>query len=312
MTTTTDRGSAIDPLRILLAIFVVGIHTGFPDILPDLIKQMMLNGIYRLAVPVFALISGFFFLGAIKSGRAAVFLRRILTLYALWMLIYLTRYLPIIDNGWDAVDMAIFGYFHLWYLPGVLVAAVILLAMIRLSLSQRVVIAVAVILAAIGLALQFLTLSGWAELPVNSFRNGICFVFPYFAIGYLLASRREQGMIWQPGAVPVVLSLALVAAESLLWYRIAGNMSGVENMASLLIAAPVLFMAALGAKGWDNGKQMAGLAAFIYFFHVHMMFTATRLGIADDAKFLFVTLSCVALYLALNALQGHRILRAIT
>ncbi|MBK4216617.1 acyltransferase family protein [Paracoccus caeni] len=312
MTATGDRSSAVDPLRMLLAIFVIGIHTGFPDILPEILRQTLLNGIYRLAVPVFALISGYFFLDAVRSGREGLFLRRILTLYGLWMAIYLTRYLPVIDTFEDALSMAFFGYFHLWYLPGILIAAVILAGLVRMQVSPRAIAVGAVVLAAIGLGLQFVVLSGLAELDVKVFRNGVFFVFPYFAIGYLLAMWRKKRDDWQPGGLMVTLALALVMGESLIWYAIAGNMSGVENMASLLIAAPVLFLAALGTPGWENGRHIAGMAAFTYFFHVHMMFTATRLGISDDAKFLFVTVACVALYLAVNAIQGRRLLRAIT
>ena len=55
----------MDPLRLVLALCVVALHTGFPEGAPDPVRQVLVNGIYRIAVPVFAVISGCFFPGAI-------------------------------------------------------------------------------------------------------------------------------------------------------------------------------------------------------------------------------------------------------
>ena len=83
MTSQTRRNSAIDPLRILLALTVIALHSGFPEAAPPLLKQVLFNGLYRLAVPVFALISWYFFLSAMRGGRSGPYLRRILALYLL-------------------------------------------------------------------------------------------------------------------------------------------------------------------------------------------------------------------------------------
>ncbi|QBX33852.1 hypothetical protein E4191_03290 [Paracoccus liaowanqingii] len=68
MTHPSRRASAIDPLRLFLALSVVALHSGFPEAVPALVKQGLFNGLYRLAVPVFAVISGYYFWPALQGG----------------------------------------------------------------------------------------------------------------------------------------------------------------------------------------------------------------------------------------------------
>ena len=307
-----DRSSAIDPLRLMLAVAVLALHTGLPDAAPALVRQGLVNGLYRLAVPVFALISGFFFLGAVRHGRAGAYLSRIVMLYALWMMLYLPRYAPAIEDARHAVQQVLVGYFHLWFLPGMILAAALIWALSRLGAGGRVIALVAGLAAAAGLGMQFLVLSGRIQIPLDYYRNGAFVIFPFFAVGYLLALWRDRLMAWRPSLGVVALALAAVVGESLWWFWIAGGGYGVDIMATLLIAAPVLFWAAFQRQGLADGKRIAGMAAFVYFIHIHVMFEASRLGLSGDTKFLFVLVVSLGLSWLLATIAGGRLIRAVT
>lgn len=312
MSRTPSRSSAVDPLRLVLALSVIALHTGFPDGLHPLAKQVLVNGLYRLAVPVFAVVSGYFFLSALQSGRGRRYLGRILMLYGLWMLIYLPIYGPGQTSTAGMARLWFFGYFQLWFLPGLMVSAVTVMGLARLGARGGVIIGLAIACAIIGLGLQYLVVSGRGQVLLDWYRNGLFVIFPYFASGYLLATFRHR----TPGRGTVLtvaaLSLVAVMAESLIWYRIAGGGFGIDNMASLLIAAPAVFVAALQRQGISDGKRIASMAAFVYFVHVLMMVTASRMGLSGNPKALFVMGSSVATACLLGTVGQGRILRLLT
>lgn len=312
MANSAQRNSAIDPLRMVLALFVIALHTGFPDGLPGLAKQALVNGLYRIAVPIFAVISGYFFMGALRSGRALPYMKRILTLYVLWMLIYLPIYGPDLTSIGHATRLWFFGYFHLWFLPGLLISAALMLLLTRLRMPALAIGLVALVCAAAGLVMQYLVISGRAQLPLDAYRNGLFVIFPYFASGYLLAFANRRGVAGRYGLWLAGLALLAVIAESLIWYWIAGGGFGVDNMLSLLIAAPVVFLVALDMHGPQDGKRIASMAAFVYFSHVMVMIAASHLGLDGNAKAIFVMAVCVSLAWLLNKPASGRVLGAIT
>ena len=297
---------------MVLALSVIALHTGFPDGMPDLVKQAFVNGLYRIAVPVFAVISGYFFLAAVQAGRPIQTIQRILLLYVTWMLIYLPIYGPELTSIGHAVRLWFFGYFHLWFLPGLAISAALVAALWWLRLSAAVIAGLAGICAAIGLALQFMVMTDRASISLDLYRNGLFVIFPYFATGFLLArqgaTRLPDGWGWQL----VLLAMLAVIVESLIWYRIADGGFGVDNMASLLVAAPVLFLAARGTQGLWDGKRIASMSAFVYFFHILMMITASRFGLDGNAKALFVMAASVGTAWVLSRGPRRAVLDAVT
>ncbi|TJZ90769.1 acyltransferase [Paracoccus gahaiensis] len=307
MTDQTRRASAIDPLRLLLALSVIALHAGFPEAAPALVKQGLFNGLYRLAVPVFALISGYFFLSPLRSGRAGAYLRRIAALYLLWMAIYLPIYGPDFSGPGHVLQTLVFGYFHLWFLPGLLVSAALVWA---LRAPGRIAV-VAGLMAAVGLVLQYLVLSGAVQMQLDHYRNGLFTIFPFFATGLLLA--QGWGARLTRLALPLAgLSLLAVIGESLIWYRIAGGGWGIDMMVSLLLAAPLLFLAARQLQGGWDGKRLASVAAFVYFSHILMMITASRFGLEGDTKALVVMGLCLGIALWLSVGERRRVLAFFT
>lgn len=58
------RNGALDVLKIAMAFIVVGMHAGFLTDISPIAAYLTANGLFRIAVPVFLLINGYFFIGA--------------------------------------------------------------------------------------------------------------------------------------------------------------------------------------------------------------------------------------------------------
>ncbi|WP_426104712.1 acyltransferase family protein [Massilia sp. TSP1-1-2] len=89
-----DRNGALDILKIILALMVVGIHASFLTEWSAVASYLTVNGLFRIAVPIFLLINGYFFFQVVVAGTALKWLKRILILYLVWMAIYLPYWLP--------------------------------------------------------------------------------------------------------------------------------------------------------------------------------------------------------------------------
>ena len=70
--------------------------------------------------------------GLLYELRAARYVRRLLVLYALWTLLYLPAWYGVLKGGaaWPPLRMLLVGWWQLWYLPGLALAAA-LVALVR-------------------------------------------------------------------------------------------------------------------------------------------------------------------------------------
>lgn len=312
MSSPALRSSAIDLLRLILSICVVAIHTIHVGPVPSMLRQMTVNGLFRFAVPIFALISGYFFLKAVREGHVRAYIARLCTLYAVWMILYLPNYSGQLKTLNDAAWMAMVGFFHLWYMPALIISTVAVWGLVRLRASLRVIGALAVAAALTGVAMQFLVLTGRSGISIDYYRSGPFFIFPYFALGYLLSTNSHRLAEWKPSWALVVMALTAVAIESLLWFRISGSEGGIDHLVSLWVAAPILFLAALRRDGFGHGKNIASVAAFIYFIHIHAMVLPYNLGLSGIEALVAVVVASAIAGLMLALLGQGRVIRAVT
>ena len=119
------RNRAVDTLKLVLAFMVVGIHAN--PFAPWGRTAILLtgDGLFRLGVPIFLLFNGYFLHAAVINRRGWAYVKHAGTLYVLWMLIYLPLYWPLlVARGLGAnLRTLLFGYWHLWYLAGMVMAA---------------------------------------------------------------------------------------------------------------------------------------------------------------------------------------------
>ena len=84
-----DRKLSVDILKVLMAVMVVGIHANPLKPLGHDAIMLSGGGVYRLAVPVFFVINGYFLEPVLHGGGAGRYVRRILLLYLIWTALYL-------------------------------------------------------------------------------------------------------------------------------------------------------------------------------------------------------------------------------
>ncbi|MGO4707940.1 acyltransferase family protein [Chryseobacterium sp. 2TAF14] len=100
------RNLSIDVLKIILAFFVVFLHMNFLKESYPMTSFLLVNGLFRIAVPVFLVITGFYFLHIDDAKKLRKWLFRTFLLYAIWMLIYISHWK---DNE-QVLLTVIFGY----------------------------------------------------------------------------------------------------------------------------------------------------------------------------------------------------------
>lgn len=133
---TQKHNNTIDLCKFIGSLLVIGIHTQF---MSDVVNDdcfAAVNAIYRLAVPFFALTTGYFTASLIESGKRSrreilkVQWVRILRLYVVWSAIYFLftciqspESTPLSILHWYAIDTLFQGsHYHLWYILALLVA----------------------------------------------------------------------------------------------------------------------------------------------------------------------------------------------
>ncbi|WP_373312790.1 hypothetical protein [Deefgea tanakiae] len=67
---------------------VVGIHTVFLKDISLEASYLTQDGLFRIAVPIFLIINGFYFYSAISNNNSALWIKRLFHIYLFWMILY--------------------------------------------------------------------------------------------------------------------------------------------------------------------------------------------------------------------------------
>lgn len=283
------RYRLVDLFKVILAIMVVGLHVPLgTDLLPRA-GFVLDQSIYRIAVPAFFCLTGYFLSPSLgQAWQRRVW--RFLLLYLLWMAIYAPFWLDDVigQDGviTNAIKMAVFGYWHLWYLFALCLALPLLALMARWRTATLLPFAIALLL--IGLTLQYgsaLTHSR-DTLPLSVYRNGLFAGLPFLILGHLLR-RHNLPQVTAPGhlAALAATGMALLVAEA-----VAGEYLGLGSPSdlrlSLLLAVPALVALALSLADHPLGQGLpAGLgtmATGIYLIHPGVISIANKLALAPS------------------------------
>lgn len=173
---------ALDRFRLAAAILVIAIHTGPLFSLCPTANVFLTRVLARMAVPFFFMLTGYFLArdGWRSLGRLW---RRTLLLYGASILLYLP--LNLYQGGFPWRNLWFEGtFYHLWYLPAVLLGTLIARQLYRLGL--RLALPSALLLYLIGLGGD-----SWYGLAVQAglgpFYNALFTVFTYTRNGLFFA-----------------------------------------------------------------------------------------------------------------------------
>jgi surface polysaccharide O-acyltransferase-like enzyme len=284
MSSPTSRHAALDAFKVLLAFVGIAGHARFLSEVDYTLYYLTSSGAFRVLVPMFLLISGYYMAPLLTQGPAVArtWLRRVAVMYGAWMVIYAPIWIMARDGGWDTplnlVIKVLTGHHHLWYMAGLLVAGALVFALIQQGL--RFLMVLAVVLFGVGVALQHLgnyhvfaphAIDGWLNQHWTH-RNAFFLSFPMLLMGIALRQRPwltnwSLTRLWSAA----LLGVALLIGESA-WHMVQPGHEGViDNFIAMWVACPLLFLALQRTPLNGPGKTWSIWASAIFFGHSLML-----------------------------------------
>ncbi len=279
-----NRNITLDILKISLAIFVVLLHGFFLKDHNELLSHLTVNGIFRVAVPIFFIINGYFFQQVLKKNNQKHWLKRSLILYILWMIIYAPFWLKY--DLKKIILSIIIGYNHLWYINSMIICGLLLKV-----LHNRIrLFTLSIILFSIGVAIQYI---GNYHVFENSYnlidkltnltyihRNFLFFGLPFFTIGFLIRENELQKKIVSTKLlVPlIIIGVFFLLLESYINYLKTGFTFN-DNLGSLILLSPLVFLFVVNQnyKIAFDSKKLALISTSIYLTHPWIMAVINKL-----------------------------------
>ncbi|MDQ0593760.1 surface polysaccharide O-acyltransferase-like enzyme [Chryseobacterium ginsenosidimutans] len=299
------RSLSIDLLKIVLAFFVVCLHMHvLRDSNPSL-SYVLVNGLFRIGVPVFLIISGYFFYFVDNIQRLKKWSFRILLLYIIWSLVYF----PLWKEDDSYFLNILFGYHHLWYLIGTFFSGLLLFSL--RNISPKILISIILFFFCCGYTIQFLGNShyfnGEIDATLNLFptyRNFLFVCFPFLGIGFLI-KKLEIDVKRKPSLLLVLTSVFLVIFEAFLNYKILklSQKESIDLLFSLLIACPLLFLYCKNISIKTDSKILASFSTAIYLIHplvMEFVYKSTYITSFQDVIFTLILLIISLILVLLN------------
>ncbi len=226
MQSQPEQYPAVDFAKFMLAFVIIGIHTTVFAQFKWL--DMGFDVFSRIAVPFFFAASGFFFFKKpVTRPNCARFAKRILILYLIYSVIFLTIS-SCMQSGFDSdivFRTLISGYRHLWFLHALLIGMMLAACLIHFIKKTWIV----YLIAALFLIFRYFMTTMWpllasvnALIPIHDFCgdhlvlgfwNALFYAFPFIAVGHKLATARHQ--LSRIGCIAAILgAFTLLGAET--------------------------------------------------------------------------------------------------
>jgi hypothetical protein len=297
---SNKRNQLTDVFRLVLILMVIAIHAGIFSA-NSLLSFYTVDGFFRVAVPVFFIINGFYFQKQVTDFfKFKKWFKRVVLLFVSWQIIYLPLYLPVRDINTNHLVVffseLIFGYHHLWYIAAMAMGGVGLYFL----RNRSYIIFICIGLFFTGTILQYtrvflkpdsLYYKVFSQYWI--FRNGLFFGFPMMYIGSCLARNKFiQKVRVDKLMLMLVLGCGVLMAELTFVYFFVfkGDSYHIDFILSLLLLCPAIFIFLMKDTGVYfksfNTKNLALICGAMYFIHPYVIFFLT----------LSETLSCNEVY----------------
>ncbi|SHF33436.1 Surface polysaccharide O-acyltransferase, integral membrane enzyme [Vibrio gazogenes DSM 21264] len=272
-----NRNLTLDIFKIVLALMVIGIHSNFLNELTTEGYYLITAGIFRIAVPIFFIINGYYFISIASTDKLLQWSKRVAILYLFWTIFYAYFWMKPLTLNFigmmTVVETLIVGYHHLWYLVGMLGAGLMTYVFRERTRTGA---QLALLCFVLGVMVQYignyhLMSSTFADRLFNigfTHRNFLLLGFPFFYIGFFI--RKHQLFAKIPTStllIAALIGIVLLLGES--WYNLnQPSRTGVfDNYLSLIWVCPALFLLAMRSQRTTTNKHLAHLSTAIYLIH---------------------------------------------
>nr|PMK16655.1 hypothetical protein BCU06_11730 [Vibrio breoganii] len=294
-----------------MSIMVIAIHSRL-FFTTDILFAFGVNGVFRLAVPFFFVISGFYFSSVfIVRDKAFPWFRRLLFMYFIWMIVYSPFWLDYESFDFivwlKIIKTLLFGYHHLWFFPALILSGV----MVYLARGRRSQLCYsACALFFVGVFVQYyinfhLKVSGEINGYTQGsllflYRNFLFVGFPFFTLGYIVSTHKK---IILRAHKYIYVSLFVFFVEVLFAYLNFGVDFGFDIYLTLPLVITCLFSLCYFYEQKKNNPltsnpiniNWATLSASLYFVHPLVLFLVPQ---SLDTEYAFI--SCVLFSLLLS------------
>lgn len=262
------RYGSLDFLKLLLALMVVALHSSvFFDVNRDL-SFYLVNGLFRIAVPIFFVIGGFFFVDAVNSLlKLKSWALRLVKLYLFWMVVYSPFYfIDQLDKGFiRLIKELLVGYWHLWYVSALIFSGVFCYFCSQIGLRWKLF--CLFFLYIVGVFFQYYSVLSGKNFPYWFYRNFIFFGIPMFGLGFLYRQHVDFASFLKNNRfLFLTLFSCLYIVEVYCVRHILGVSDAVDMYLTLFLLCPVIFCCTLSID-FRYSFSHTRLPNFIYFSH---------------------------------------------
>ena len=302
----TTRNQGIDQLKLVLALMVVAIHVFRSDYagVQGVVYYWILNGLPRIAVPVFFLLSGYFLRGKIDDAiKIWKYILGLWAIFIVWSIIYSFMWLPRALNGVlpvvKIVQFSIYGYGPLWYLFAQILGVGI--AHLTQIWSQKARFIIAIGLFSIGYMLWMLDRSGILSSSklvyaayewIGTSRNFLFMAFPFLTLGLIFDYwKNEINLVFK------IISVFFLICEPFIYHFIGLDLADFTIFA-LLLSMTVFTIFESGFHLFSFSFDV-NLPLGIYLIHYPIFFTVSYI----DKEWLHLALNGPILYILIVVLS---------
>ena len=313
-----DRNYTIDLFKFISSILIIGIHTNLFVDINDTLNFAFVDIVCRLAVPFFAVCSGYFLSKSLAKNefRAKPIKKqewKMIKLYALWTLLYLLYSIPTwIKTGWMSFgafkDYALATvtqgcHYHLWYLISLIYALPLFYLCVRFIKNRKLLFALMIALYIIK-AISY----GYARwLPTfiqtifgiggkfSALFDAVFLLLPLLLLGFFIS---QEKISLKFSLVGFIVSFSLLTVEAFTLKAF-----GQESVSFIFMTLPTAYFlfSLISQINWKlNGRVCTVLGAsslIIYCFHP--MIVGLFFDIVPSSILLFVITTIISAAVAL-------------
>lgn len=304
-----NRNTSVDFFKYIASLLVVASHTALFRDINDSLYFVTVQVICRLAVPFFAICTGYFMTYKFVMNGGMCFKRqglKLVILYLIWSVFYLFYSIPSwIETGWFSkgafIDFAIGAvlsgsHYHLWYLLSLIYAIPLFYLCLRYIKDSRFLLIISIILYTVKVFIygyrnylpnriqEILVLSD----TFGSFTNALFLILPLLLLGSIIYHRKPKRKS-QTNIIGFICSLLCLTIEATML-----NKTGQKNVSFIIftyVTSYFLFLVILDMKIRINIK-LGEVSLIVYC--IHPVFAECLYSKIDKSVVLFMIVALIS------------------
>ena len=280
-----SRADNIDILKAICAFLIVCIHVPFPGRV-----GAYFTALTRIAVPVFFMITGYFYSDTVARHKEKRQIKKILylvveanVLFFVWNIALnvlrrenIVAYIRSIFTGKNIIEFLALNESplagHLWYLGAILYVLVIVLLVDKLDCRKLLYYLTPVLLIVDLMLGKYSLLIFHREFPYILVRNFLCVGIPYFCIGNLIREKRYSEK-WNKKVLQIlIIAFAITTLAERFALVNAGLNATRDHYISTTFLAICLFVYTLKSNWHNKGLAMIGRKYSTWLYIIHPIF----------------------------------------